>query len=199
MKTETRKRLEDFIERAELIQTYSYMSNSENIVGGEIKIVGDKWQVEFHQPDKEQTDALLFNLRLFYGGKDDISIRRLAELCDDPGISDDWKSEYKIIRRLLNERFDILAAEGHKGTITYRDIFEMFIFGSLGHRTEKDKVYKLFQKWVTNETERAIMYNTFHDTVVWLLVAVINIGKASKEELQRATVPSTLGKKLSSQ
>jgi hypothetical protein len=184
MEKESRKRLEDFIERAELIQTYSYLNNSENIVGGEIKKIGDVLQVEFFQPEKEQTDALLFNLRLFYGSKDDISIRRIAELCDDPEISMKWKDEFETIRTHLNQRLDMIAAEGSKGTITYRDIFEMFLYGSLGHRTEKDKAYKQFQKWVTNDTERAIMYNTFHETIVWLLVAVINIGKVSKEELQ---------------
>lgn len=190
MKTETRKRLEDLVERADLIQTFSYLNNAENLVGGEIKKIGDKWQVEFFQPDIEPTHALLFDLRLFYGGKDDISIRRLVELCDDPGISESWKNQFEITRKQLNERLDMVAVEGSKGTITYRDIFEMFLFGSLGHRTEKDKAYNLFNKWVKNETERVIMYNTFHDTVIWFFVAVKNIGKASKEELRRSIAPS---------
>jgi NurA-like 5'-3' nuclease len=185
MKPESRKRLEDFVERAELIQTYSYFENSENIVGFQIKKVGDKWAVDFHQPAREQTDALLFNVRLFYGGKDDISIRRMAELCDDPDISDNWKSEFEAIRKNLNERFDMVTIESPEGTITYRDIFEMFLYGSLGHRTEKDKAYKIYQKNVTSKTARAIMYNTFHETIIFLSTAVINIGKASKDELQR--------------
>ncbi len=62
----------------------------------------------------------------------------------------------------------------------------MFLFGALGHRTEKDKTYRLFQKWVTDETEWAIFYNTFHETVIWVSTAIINIGKISKEELLRA-------------
>jgi len=190
MKPETRKRLVDFIKRAELIQTYSYLDNTKNIVGLEIKKVGKKWQIDFHQPDKERTDAILFNLRLFVENKDDISIGRLSELCTDTGISDNWKKEYEIIRKELNNRLDMLAAEGPKGTIMYRDIFEMFLFGALGHRTEKDKAYKLYHKWVTDETEQELMYNTFHDVIVWVLVAVINIAKASKEELQRTPMIS---------
>jgi hypothetical protein len=186
MKPELKKRLEDFVERAELIQTYSYFKNSENIIGFELRKVGDQWQVDFSQPDREQTDALLFNLKLFYDGKDDISIRRMAELCDDPEISQSWKSKFETIRQQINERFDMVAAEGPEETITYRNIFEMFLYGSLGHRAEKDRAYKMYQKTVTSETARAIMYNTFHDTVVWLSGAVINIGRATKEEVRRA-------------
>lgn len=191
MKPETRKRLEDFVERAELIQTYSYLKNLDNIVGFKIKKEGDKGKIDFYQPDREQTDALLFNLRLFYGGKDDISIRRMAELCDDPEISENWKREVRAIRQTLNKRFDMIEVDEPEGIITYRDIFEAFLYGSLGHRTEKDKAYKMYQKSVTNEFTRELMYNTFHNTIIWLLTAVINIGKASKEELQRANTSST--------
>lgn len=183
MEPKSRKRLEDFVERAELIQTYSYIKNSENIVGFQLKKVGDKWQVDFYQPNREETDSLLFNLRLFVQNKDDISIGRLNELCNDPEISEKWKNEYRSIRNELNLRLDMLAAEGPKGKITFHDIFQMVLFGALGHRTENDSAYKLFQKWVTNENEWAIIYNMFHDVVIWVSVAVINIGRASKEEL----------------
>jgi hypothetical protein len=145
--------------------------------------VGDQWQADFYQPDRERTDSLLFNLRLFVQNKDDISIGRLEELCADSGISEKWKNEYKLIRSELKLRLNRLAAEGPEGKITFNDTFRMVLFGALGHRTEKDKDYKLFKKWVRDENEWAITYNIFHDVVVWVSVAVINIAKASKEEL----------------
>jgi hypothetical protein len=184
MKFESRKRLEDFIERAKLIQTYSYFSNSENIIGFEIHKVDDEWKVYFHQPDREQTDSILFNLRLFVQNKDDISIGRLAELCDDKDISEKWKTEYLSIRNQLNIRLEMLAAEGLKGEITFRDIFEMMLFGALGHRSENDKSYKMFKRWVTDEKEWAITYNMFHDVIAWVFIAVTNIAKISIEELE---------------
>jgi hypothetical protein len=185
MKPESKRRLEDFVERAELIQTYSYFNNREKIVGFNIHKDQDQWQVDFFQPNREQTDSLLFNLRLFVQNKDDISIMRMGELCDDPGVSEKWKSEYSSIRTYLNIRLDEIAVEGSKGKLTHGELFRMVLFGELGHRSEKDKEYKRFQKWVTNEHVQAIIYNTFQVVLIWISTAVINIGKASREELLR--------------
>jgi hypothetical protein len=185
MNPDTRKILEDFVERSESIQASSYLNNSQDIIGLEARVQDGEWQIDFHQPGQEPTHALLFNLRLFVGNKDDISIGRLAEMLAVPDISDNWKSEYQAIRKQLNDKLGMVAAEGAKGTITYRDVFDMFLFGALGHRSQKDRAYKLFQKWVTDDTEWVILYNTFHETVIWVVAAVINIGKATKEELQR--------------
>jgi hypothetical protein len=183
---ENQKRLEDFVKRAELVQAYSYMKNPESIIGAKSKWVDGKLQVEFFQPEQESTDALLYNMRLFYNNKDDISIRRMAELYDDPEISPNWKNEFAAIRQRLNERFDMVVVKGPEGELKYRDVFEMFLYGSGSHRAEKDKAYKMYQKWVTSDDSQAILYNTFHEAILFLLEAAINIGKASKEELQRA-------------
>lgn len=185
IKTETHKRLEDFIRRVDYVRSLSYFEGEDNVVGFEAKKVGDEWQVDFYQPNDEKRDSLLFNVRLFIQDKDDISIRRLTELYDDPGISDKWKEEHKSYRRELNERLERIAVEGKKGKITYRDVLDMFLYGKLGHRDEDDKSYKMYQKWVSDETEFEIMHNTFHMVLVWILAVVVNISIASKEELQR--------------
>lgn len=185
IKPETQKRLEDYIKRVDYVKSLSYLDGKDKIVGGEMKKVGDKWQVDFYQPTDENRDALLFNIRLFIQDKDDISLRRLVELYDDPGISDLWKKEHEHYRRELNERLDWIAAEGKKGKITHRDVLQMFLYGKFGHRDEDDKSYKMYQKWITDDAEFEIMHNTFHTILVWILVVVINISVASREELQR--------------
>jgi hypothetical protein len=106
-------------------------------------------------------------------------------LCDDPDISKQWKSEYSSIRTHLNKRLDEIAAEGSKGKITYGELFRMVLFGWLGHRSEKDREYLRFQTWGSDEQERADIYNTFHVVIIWISTAVLNIAKASKEELLR--------------
>lgn len=182
MKPESKKRLEEFVRRAEYIRHLHYLDGGKDIVG--FKIVGPH-EIKFHQPDDEKRDALLFNLRLFVQNKDDISLQRMEELYDDPGITDLWKQEHGKERSILKIRLSQVAAEGPKGTITYDEVFRMFLFGERGHFDQDDKAYKLYQKWVTDETEWALLHNTFHNTILWVLRAIINIGVASKEELQR--------------
>jgi hypothetical protein len=184
IKPETRKILEAFIERVEYIQSLSYLDGKDSIAGFNSIKVGDKWQVEFYQPSDEKRDAVLFNIRLFLQDKDDISIRNLSKL-DDPGISNQWKQELKVYRQELNDRLDRIAAEGPKGNITHRDVLNMFLYGKFGHQDQDDHSYKLYKKWVKNETEYEILHNSFHKILIWILVIVTNISIASKEELQR--------------
>ena len=50
MKPETKKRLEDFIERAEHIRSFSYFEGKAKMIGFEIKNVNGKQQIDFYQP-----------------------------------------------------------------------------------------------------------------------------------------------------
>jgi hypothetical protein len=185
MRSETKKRLEDFIERAEHIRTFSYFEGKEDIAGFKMKKVGDKWLADFYQPRDEQRDAILMHLRLFIQDKDDISFRKLGDLIDDPDLSTKWKEEFESIRQVLSIRLDEVVSEGQKGKITNRDVLNMFLFGKIAHSNPSDESNKLYQKWVTNDTEYEILHNTFHVILIWLSTAVLNISSASKEELQR--------------
>ncbi len=144
-----------------------------------------KWEVDYVQPSIEETDALLFNLRVFVQNKDDISLSRLGDLLTDPGLSNEWKAEYLGRRKILNDRLNEVAIQGLRGYLTYGELFRMVLFGKLSHRTKNDKQYKLFQKWVTDTNEWQHMFYTFHTVVIWILVTVINIAVASREELKR--------------
>jgi len=185
MKLETKKRLEDFIERAEHIRTFSYFEGKEKIVGFEIKEVNGKQQIDFYQPSDEQRDAILLHLRIFLQDKDNISFRKLAELCDDSEISEKWKTEFEFERRILNIRLDQVAAESKTDKITHRDILNMFLFGKIAHNKPNDEANKLYQKWVTSEFAYNDMHNTFHKIIIWLLRAILNISSASRDELRK--------------
>lgn len=186
----SRNRLAEFIRRADNIESLSYLENRENLIGGNFEKTEDG-EVNFYQPNDEKRAALLFNLRLFVQDKDQISIRRLTELFDDPGFSQEWKDEIRLIRSDLNERLQRIAAEGDKGKIAHRDVFNMFLYGSLGHHDPRDRAYQLYELWVTDETEFEILHNTFHVVLVWIITAIMNISRASKEELARSTENGT--------
>ena len=188
VKLENKKRLEDFVERAEHIRNFSYFEGGKNIVGFEAKKEAEKWQIDFYQPSNEQRDAIVFNLRLFLQDKDGISFRKLADLCNDPDVSKQWKDEFEFVRKILNLRLDDIVAEGNKGKLTNRDILNMFLFGKLAHNDSNDENNKLYQKWVSDDVEYEILHNTFHTILIWLSTAILNISSASKEELHRHTI-----------
>lgn len=188
MKPETKKRLEDFIERAEHIRSFSYFDGKDKIVGFEIKEVNGEQQIDFYQPSDEKRDAILLHLRLFLQDKDDISLRKLADLTNDPDLSSKWKDEYEKIRKVLNIRLDEIVTDGRKGRLTNRDILNMFLFGKIAHNNPNDESNKLYQKWITDDTEYEILHNTFHVVLIRLLTAILNISSASKEELQRHNI-----------
>jgi hypothetical protein len=186
IKPDTQKQLEDFVKRVDYIRSLSYFDGKDKVAGFQTKMVEDKLQVDFYQPSDEKRDALLFNFRLFIQDKDDISLRRLVELYDDPGVSDFWKNEHKHYREKLNEWLDfVVVVEGEKGELTNRDVLEMFLYGKFGHRDEDDKSYKMYQEWVNNEAEFEIMHNTFHTILISILAVIMNLSVASREELQR--------------
>ena len=183
MTPSSRKRLEDVVRRSEHVERLSYFYGKDNVVGADMRQVDGQWHAEFHQPSDEQRDSLLFNARLFVQNKDDLSFQRLVELYDDPGISDGWKREHGAIRTELNRRLEEVAADGPKGALTHQNVLNMFLYGELGHRDEDDRDYGLFQRWVTDSTERELLHNTFHTVLTWLAVAIINVGRISKREL----------------
>lgn len=185
MKPENKKRLEDFVERAEHIRRFSYFEGKDRMVGFEVKEIYGEQQIDFYQPSDEQRDAILLHLRLFLQDKDGISLRKLEDLTNDDGLSDKWKDEYKEIRKVLNIRLDEVVADGQKGKLTNRDILNMFLFGKIAHNDRNDESNKLYQKWITNDTEYEILHNAFHVVLIQLLTTILNISSVSKEELQR--------------
>lgn len=148
MNAESRARLQDFLERASHVESLSFMDKRERIADCRLRREGDSWQAEFFHPTDEQRDALLFNLRLFIQDKDDISLRRLTELYDDPDISAEWKREHAEFRGELKRRFDRVAAEGPKGVLRHEDLFRMVLYGALAHRDADDASFQQYRIWV---------------------------------------------------
>lgn len=182
MKLDSKRQLEDFIERAEKVRKFSYLDGGENILGFQIS---DE-RIDFYQPTDEQLEAVVLNLRLFLRNGDGISFRELAKLCEDPDISKYWKDEFIAIRQILNIRLDIEVVEkSNKGKLTNKDILNMFVFGKLAHKDPEDIHNKLYRKWVTSDVEYKILLNIFHTVVLSVLSAVFNISLISRKELQQ--------------
>jgi hypothetical protein len=182
---DTRRRLEGLVSRIEEVERYPFFKGGANIAGGSYKRSEDRtWTAEFHGPEPHETDAVLLLMRMLVQ-RDDFSIGRLEELCEDPGLSDSWKEEYRQRRERLNRRLDEIHATGAKGTLTYRQVMHMFLYGRRGHFKGTDEGYKLYDIWVTNDRERQLLQDTFFQVVIWVFTTAINIARASREELAR--------------
>ena len=96
--------------------------------------------VAYDGPSTEQLNAVLLRLRLFVR-RDDLSVARMAELYDDPGVSETWKVDHRRWRRALNDRLDRVAAEGVRGVLTHGQVLDMFLYGRLGHLKQDDTAY----------------------------------------------------------
>src|SRR5262245_62013507 len=103
MNPDSRRRLEAFVARVEKLESYSFFSGGTNVAGMTMTPVGGQAVVEMHGPSDEATDAVLLHIRILTQ-RDDISIGRMVELHDDPGISHQWKLEHARWRATLNAR-----------------------------------------------------------------------------------------------
>jgi hypothetical protein len=185
MRPDSRRRLQAFVAVADEIETYTIFEKRDNIAGLRAHEVDGQWVIEFYGPSSEQLAAVLLRLRLFIQS-DDVSIGRMAELYDDPDVSETWKTEHRHWRTELKARLDSVVAESDpRGVLTHQQVLDMFLYGRFGHYKERDEGYRLYETWITNETSRAILLDTFHAVVIWILAIVHNIAVASLEELTR--------------
>jgi len=167
------------------IEKYSFFEKGANIAGFRLRPVDGKWVAEFHGPSNEQLDAVLLHVRVLIRG-DDISIGRMAELYDDPGVSAKWRDEHQHWRAQLNERLNWIAAEGDgRGVLTHRNVLDMFLYGRRGHFKEQDEAYRLYETWVIDEASREMLQDTFYQVVIWVLAIAHNLAVATREELAR--------------
>jgi hypothetical protein len=186
MRPDSRRRLQAFVARVDEIETYTICEKRGNVAGLRAHEMDGQWVFDFYGPSREELAAVLHHIHVFYR-RDDISIGRMAELYDDPAVSETWKTEHRRWRTAFNARLDRVAAEGDaRGTLTHRQVLDMFLYGRLVHFKEQDEGYRLYETWITDETSREILLDTFHGVVIWILAIVHNIAVASREELTRA-------------
>jgi hypothetical protein len=101
-------------------------------------------RVEYKGPDAESIDAFILTFRFFIQDKDRISFRSLAQVCDDPDISDVWKDKFSQIRTALNEFLNETPPAPEK-IPNNRRIMDVFIYGHLAHEDEEKK--QQFDEW----------------------------------------------------
>jgi hypothetical protein len=185
MLTESKRRLQAFVALVEQIESYSYFRGGGNIAGATIRPAEcGHWSVDFHGPPDEPTDAVAFRVRLLTHS-DDLSMRRMGELFEDSGVSDEWREAYEACAGALRRRMSETWAEGPRGILSFRDAFEMELHGHRGHHRAADPAFQNYQLWITNDFERENLKNTFHQILIWVVAAAHNLAIACRRELAR--------------
>ena len=182
MRPDSRTRLEAFVALIEKVEQYPYFSGGERVAGSSLSIVNGQPVMEFFGPPDDQTDAVALRVRLLTHG-DDISIRRLGELFDDPGISIEWRESYERWAGALQLKMGQTWAKGSKGTLTIREAFDMELHGHRGHYKAADRAFKTYQRWVTSEFERECLESAFHEVLIFVVAVGHNLALASRREI----------------
>ena len=169
------------------MRSYPYFARGEDIAGSILRQNEDgTLEIRFHGPPDYETDAVAFRIRLLTHN-DEISFRRLGELFDHPGISEEWRDEYERWAGGLHMHMGQTYAEGPKGILTYRKAFEMELHGHRGHYKSTGDAFKLYRLWVTDDSERQMLEDAFHRVLIWVVYAGQNLAAASRKELSLAS------------
>ncbi len=184
MEITTRQTLELFVEKADLLKGERFAESileSDLFLRIKFNLPGE---VEHTIPESEFIGSCILTLRMFFQNNDCISIWRIAELLDDPGLSREWKDFFSEKRDQLNSYLDhpggIGIACGEK-LFTNREIFKVFVYGDIAH-TNKEK-RAIYQEWKNFGVIFSIIKYAFATILTDILILIWEISDATKQEL----------------
>jgi hypothetical protein len=193
MREQTRKTLSLFTEKANLLSSFSFTESVENGIRLHVAGGSDKeTSVEFYGPDTEAVHAFLNTYRFFVQDSDGISFRALHRtVLDDPGLSDNWKSEFARVREELNEYLDeplsaIRIVFNGKQISSRREVHDVFIYGDISHLRYKNDVQKreIFERWRSQPSIYGSLLLVFIDTLAEVRRAIAYVSRLNEEELE---------------
>jgi hypothetical protein len=190
MTQDSREQLEAFVDKAATVERSAYLKKIKTQGGTKVNLRysdGEFVEMTDNFPDEEAINALVLTARLFIQKNDKVSIRRMADLENDPDISDEWKERYSDARDLLNTVLDspgmVKIGEKH---YTAREIFDVFLYGALAH-TEKAQS-DLYNLWLKTPVFK-LLESEFHLVVQNLLNTVGYLAHYSRMELDGKAIP----------
>jgi len=180
MRDKTREALEIFVEKASKLGSYRFIQSSKQL---KFSYSFDSGNLQITGPDSEEIDAYVLNFRYFIQKNERSSFRWLADnVLDDPGLSDDWKREFGVARKLLNDYLDKyppIKVFMDEAVPTRRDIMYVFMYGNRSHETQRER----FKKW-TSDPYIAGEFECMFVAILRDMFTFINhVAELSKKEL----------------
>lgn len=150
--------LELFNEKAERVLGSSFVAKiRDEELKLEIKI--DRLGVQTFKkgPGDEAIDALVLTLRFFIQDNEPSSFRNLSLVYPQLPISRAKKEDFDRARKALNEFLDSKSfLELDNEELTYKQIFETFVYGGLAHANKAKK--KEYDEWMASELADVLVY-----------------------------------------
>lgn len=183
MQKSTKDILERFIERAKLLQTSSFLvaakSTSANLMPSE------GTAPVFEGPNREQYDSFILNLRFFIQDNEPISLRKVSELLEkDLSIRTGLRQDFEDIRTHLNTALQTLppikvTSNDIPVSPTWRDIYEVFIYGEYAHNTKRE----IFETWRKHAPTFVLFNYYFVSILIVMASGVVFCAKLFEQEL----------------
>ena len=136
-----------FDEKVEKLLALRFVDEIRKQAGGAVMEYrqGKGWEAIFVGPSDETLDAVILTLRLFIQDNERISIRNIRRLYTESGLQaglgDEFRKLADNLNAQLNAATNISIEEGKR--LTYRDVLQIFIYGSHAHMTPRwHRVYQ---------------------------------------------------------
>jgi hypothetical protein len=186
MRDETRKVLELFVRKARDLESRTFIKSLKERGPSWTWIdpgPNGTWVIKDVDPNDEAGLAFLTTFRLFTQ-TEPISLGSLANILDDPDLTDEWKQEFGKIREsvnhFLNEADKVLPST--PDFPTRREIMLVFINGWIFHVKDSDR-RALFERWATYDDNFVLLVNRFNFIVATVYDAIIYIARLTEQEL----------------
>ena len=149
-----------FNEKADKLEDLSFTKELENsgvTISGKL---GQPVQAQRHGPDDESIDAFVLTMRFFVQDNEITSFRNMADLYAQLPVNPDLIQQFNDARDKTNSSLDSLTPiKLNNASLTYRTIFEVFLWGGLAHANPKKKT--IYDSWAQNSILFPLLQNEF--------------------------------------
>ena len=124
-----------FAEKADRLGELSLVDEVMKKLSGTAKWVdGEGWSDEYIGPNGESVEAFVLTLRLFIQDNERISLQNMSRLYKELPLGSSLSERFEQQRTELNGFLDTETNLSIvEGKLTYREIFDIFLYGSLAH------------------------------------------------------------------
>ena len=131
---------------------------------------GQPLQAQRQGPSDEEIDAFVLTIRFFVQDNESISFSKMGELYGQLPISADLNQKFDYARSETNADLDKATPFNVDGfVITFRYVFEVFLWGGLAHANAKKKV--VYDSWAQN----AILFPLLQNEFIRALAMILNM------------------------
>lgn len=187
MRDETRQLLHLVVEKADKLKVFGLEDHVREVgLGFSAERQEDgSWLIQLGLPDEEKLDAFVLTFRFFYQRNERTSFHRVADLADDPGLSNEWRNEVSRLRRAYRGFLD-----GHseytvnlfEGQPTREEMLDIGLYGGLAHANQPSKVER-YRLWTRDEVRAGLFHQEFARILLGILDLIHQLAAACGKEL----------------